>query len=87
MDCSKTESHLHILRSLLHYHERMMMDKSCSASYGEHKCENEEKLVGKCPNLLLRDMYSEALKEGIRCIEIVHKDELTNNFETGSELI
>lgn len=66
------EAHIHILRCLLNYHERMMLPhRSC---HGDH-CGSAEKL-GTCPNSLFIDTYAEALKEAIRCIEIVHKDEL-----------
>ena len=68
MDCSKTESHLHILRGILHCHERMM-DGRCPV-IGKHKCETAEKLDGKCAN----NAYLEALREAIRCVEFVHVD-------------
>ena len=74
--CSKAEFHRHILRGLLHYHERMMFGRyRCPGTNCEtvDKCE----LEGKCPNVVLMDVYAEALKEAIRCIEIVHKDELS----------
>lgn len=69
------EVHLHTLRSLLNYHERMMLPKrTCPAGH----CDTAEKCEGKCPNSLFIDYYAEALKEAIRCIEIVHKEELTD---------
>lgn len=71
--CSRAEYQRHVLRSLLHYHERMMMNDSCPASHG---CKNADVLEGKCPKTVFLDSYAEALKEAIRCIEIVHKDEL-----------
>ena len=66
------EMHLHTLRSLLNYHERMMGTRSCP----DKSCETAKKLDGRCPKTLFLDLYAEALKEAIRCIEIVHKDEL-----------
>lgn len=75
--CSDGEFYIHLLRSLLHYHERVMMNQECpAASHGEHGCEGAEKLDGKCPKVVFTDSYAEALSEAIRCIEIVHKDEL-----------
>ena len=58
--CSHAEYQRHVLRSLLHYHERMMMGYS------------------NYPKAFL-DGYADALREAIRCIEIVHKDELTSD--------
>ena len=65
--CSEVESYRHVLRSLLHYHERMML--------GSVHCEHTG-IEKACPVTELFDPYAEALKEAIRCIEIVHKDEL-----------
>ena len=66
--CLKTEYHLHVLRCLLNYHRRMMVgieafDKECSGNHADI-CKHHF------------DGYAEALEEAIRCIEIVHKDEL-----------
>ena len=64
----------HILIGLLHYHERMMIPHSKCPS---ESCDKTRHTDGKCPNAVFMDIYSEALKEAIRCIEIVHKDDLT----------
>ena len=75
--CNDAESHIHTLRCLLHYHERMMLGhRQCPGG----NCETVNKcsvLEGKCPNAVFIDEYAEALKEAIRCIEIVHKGEST----------
>ena len=66
------EMHLHTLRSLLNYHERMMGTRNCP----DKSCETADQFDGRCPKTLFLDLYAEALREAIRCIEIVHKDEL-----------
>ena len=75
--CSNADSHRHILRCLLHYHERMMMlHEQCPGGH----CDTATKAgmpEGVCVKKLLWDPYAEALKEAIRCIEIVHKGEFT----------
>lgn len=63
--CSAAEGHRHILRCLLHYHERMLLGGVICGKTKDH-----------CKVNLIYDHYAEALKEAIRCIEIVHKDEL-----------
>lgn len=69
----------HILRSLLHYHERMMMDhRKCPG--GEcRKVDECREFDGDCPNSVFIDGYADALREAIRCIEIVHRDELSGS--------
>ena len=66
----------HILRCLLNYHERMMMGhRNCPGG----PCETTDKyeaFEGNCPNAVFIDGYADALREAIRCIEIVHEDEL-----------
>lgn len=86
MNVSKVESHLHILRCLLHYHERMMMDGKCPVSCDDHKCETAKKLDGKCVNTFRMDAYSEALREAIRCVEFVHVD-CARGMELGEKRI
>lgn len=74
--CSRAEQQRHFLRCLLNYHERVMMDhRRCPGGHCEtvDKC---EALQGNCPNAVFIDGYADALREAIRCIEIVHKDEL-----------
>lgn len=66
--CSEAEFHMHTLRCLLHYHQRMLM----GGVFCEHRETMDACRVGK-----IYDHYAEALKEAIRCIEIVHKDELS----------
>lgn len=66
---NKTESHLSILRGLLNYHERMMSFRECPAG----ECEKTECTDGKCPNTVFIDTYAEALREAIRCVEIVNE--------------
>lgn len=69
----KPEFQLHILRGLLHYHLRMTLAaEKCPAE----DCQNAAHTGGKCPNTSMLDGYAETLREAIRCIEIVHKDEL-----------
>ena len=63
------EMHLNTLHSLLNYHERMMGTRSCPV----RSCETAAKFDGRCPKTLFLDLYAEALREAIRCIEIVHK--------------
>lgn len=65
MQCSEAELHRHILRCLLNYHERMLLGGVICGKTKDH-----------CKVNLIYDHYAEALKEAIRCIEIVHKDEL-----------
>lgn len=82
--CSTPEMHLHTLRSLLNYHERMMLTKGkCPAGH----CDTAQKCEGKCPTVLFIDCYAEALKEAIRCIEIVHRDKQTAPREQGAEYV
>ena len=75
--CTTADSHRHILLCLLHYHERMML------LYGQcpgGQCEAATEVglpEGRCIKTLFGDPYAEALKEAIRCIEIVHKGEFT----------
>ena len=70
---SKAEMQIHTLRGLLHYHERMMLPhKKCPAG----ECEHTKNTDNICPNAFFIDFYAEALKEAIRCIEIVHKSDL-----------
>lgn len=64
---------LQYLRGLLHYHERMLLGQKCPDVNG---CHNQDLCGGECPALLFTDSYSAALKEAIRCIEIVHAEEL-----------
>lgn len=67
-ECTQVEYQLHILRGLLSYHERMMVGaKAAYKEYGDDFSKIQ---------ILHFDGYVEALKEAIRCIEIVHKDEL-----------
>lgn len=74
--CSRAEAQRHILRCLLNYHERMMMGhRKCPGGHCE-AVEKREVLEGNCPNAVFIDVYADALREAIRCIEIVHKDEL-----------
>ena len=74
--CSHAEFQIHVLRGLLHYHERMMMGhRKCPCG----DCEASKYTDGDCPTAVVLDAYSDALKEAIRCIEIVHKDELTSD--------
>ncbi len=68
-DVGKAESHLSILRGLLNYHERMMAFRDCPAG----ECKNTECTGGKCPNTVFIDTYAEALREAIRCVEIVNE--------------
>lgn len=71
---SSAEYHRHILRCLLNYHERVMMThQKCPGG----ECEKTEACEGDCPNAVFIDKYAEALREAIRCIEIVHKEELS----------
>lgn len=72
-DVGKAESHLHILRGLLNYHERMMLFRDCPARSVETECKNKECTNGKCPNIVDMDIYAEALREAIRCVEIVNE--------------
>ncbi len=58
----RVEYQLHILRGLLNYHKRMMVGIEATGKGGVLK--------------LHCDGYADALEEAIRCIEIVHKDEL-----------
>lgn len=60
--CTKVGYQLHVLRGLLNYHKRMML--------------GVEAIDKECECKLHFDGYAEALEEAIRCIEIVHKDEL-----------
>ena len=65
------------LRGLLHYHQRMMLgSRGCPVVCQDNRCKEADCLGGACPNALFLDCYAEALKEAIRCIEVVHKDEL-----------
>lgn len=75
--CSEAEFHRHILIGLLHYHERMMlMYEQCPC--GGCDCADKSGVdKGKCIKSLLGDPYADALKEAIRCLEIVHKGEFT----------
>ena len=66
------EWHIIVLRGLLHYHERMMLHRDCPAGSGDSTCEHKAQAGGRCPNSVFIDSYAEALKEAIRCIEIVH---------------
>ena len=68
------DTYIHILKCLLHYHERMMMGMVFSEAHDKELCNNVED--GKCAKIQFADNYADALKEAIRCIEIVHKDEL-----------
>lgn len=54
----KAEGQIHILRCLLHYHERMMLPLRDIPD-----CEYASAFA---------DLYADALREGIRCIEQVH---------------
>lgn len=54
----KALGHIHILRGLLHYHERMMLPLRDIPD-----CEYASAFA---------DLYADALREGIRCIEQVH---------------
>ena len=74
-NCGQAEFHRHILRALLHYHERVMNDR-CPGDHGSG-CEAMKQTEGRCPKAVFTDVYAEALREAIRCIEIVHKDELS----------
>lgn len=72
MNNTKAAYQIHVLRCLLNYHERMMMDhRKCPGGHCEtaDKC---EALEGNCPNTVFIDCYADALREAIRCIEIVH---------------
>lgn len=73
---SRAAYHRHILVGLLHYHERMMLThRKCPGG----SCDTVDEcssLSGDCPNAVFIDSYSDALREAIRCIEIVHKDDL-----------
>ena len=74
-----TKHQIHILRGLLNYHERMMIaHRKCPGGHCEtvDKC---EELDGNCPNAVFIDSYADALREAIRCIELVHKDELVGS--------
>ena len=67
-----------VLRGVLHYHERMMLHRDCPAGDEGTVCEHKVQAGGRCPNSVFIDSYAEALKEAIRCMEIVHKDKLWN---------
>ena len=55
---SAAEGHAYILRCLLNYHERMMLPLR-----DRDDCQNAS---------MFTDVYANALREGIRCIEQVH---------------
>ena len=57
-EVSEPEFFIHILRSLLHYHERMMIPLR-----NEEHCKY---------GVAATDVYSDALREAIRCMEQVH---------------
>lgn len=61
---SKAEYDIGLLRCLLHYHKRVIVP------VGQDVC--QALADGKCPGTLALDQYSEALREAIRCIKIVH---------------
>lgn len=65
LEMNKTELNLFILKGLLNYHERMMLFRDCPAD----GCKNKECVDGKCPNIAFLDVYAEALREAIRCVE------------------
>ena len=73
--CCSTEFQIFILRSLLHYHERMTMGTVTEVQSGKDLCNNLGD--GKCAKIIFQDAYAETLREAIRCIEIVHKDALS----------
>lgn len=75
MEANKAEAHRHLLRCLLHYHERMMLGTIFDAGSGGELCSRPGE--GQCARVIFQDGYAEALREAIRCIEIVHKDELS----------
>lgn len=75
--CTKADTHRHILLSLLHYHERMMLGRDQCPGGSCDAVDQCPEMEGKCPNAVFVDVYAEALKEAIRCIEIVHKGEFT----------
>lgn len=64
----KGESCRHILLCLLHYHERMMF-------FAASPCGGQSDEM--CPARMNADWYAEALREAIRCAEVVHKEELS----------
>ena len=61
---SEAEYDIGLLQCLLHYHERV------TAPVGQDAC--QALADGKCPGTLALNQYSEALREAIRCIKIVH---------------
>lgn len=64
-EVSKAEYDITMLTALLHYHERISMP------IGQGICKQLNEEI--CPGKLAIDQYSEALREAIRCIRIVHK--------------
>ena len=71
---SEGEKCLSVLRGLMSYHERVFMENNCVAC-GKQDCEHL--FGGECPSLAMRDdRYRRGLKEAIRCVEIVHADEI-----------
>mgnify|MGYP006893086937 CR=1 FL=1 len=63
-EVGRAEYDIMMLTALLHYHERI------TAPVGQEVCQPLRE--GKCPGRLVIDQYSEALREAIRCIKVVH---------------
>ena len=56
----------------------MMDHRKCPG--GEcRKVDECREFDGDCPNSVFIDGYADALREAIRCIEIVHRDELSGS--------